>query len=509
MMEPGSRRPNLTIWLSLTLMLLAGVVVRAGHWHPGSGSDDSRYMNFAATIARGETLVKLDHAAVRLAFEGYLAAGMRLFGINTTVCALMGLVTFLGIGVLLFLVTASLSSDRPALLAVFLYLFLPIDIINSTAVVPDPLMAMLALAASLFYLKAVGETDRRRRFPLALASGLFLGLAASAKEPALFVGIALAIHLIATVRDKRAWLVILSAMALGAACVLLLELVGFWCWTSDPLYRFHALAEVYGREGWWDNRLNARNAAMYLILGSDSWDAFGIHFHVFFLALLAGWNRGARAMTFPLLWCGVLAIYLSVGSTSLTRYVLVPQHARYFLPVMVMGCALAGIGLWELGQMVKPTRTTLAAAATVFVLLSLWAARRQTPPGIVPVVEAMASRNAKGEPLPFVSESFVRRQALEHRRVAEKFPTIGDEDVVVDRITEQQLVDRGLLVPYVAGYRERGDIEERLENRFSSRLVAHEVLGPSWPPYDRWLGTGPAQRPVGWVWRLEAVSGER
>jgi hypothetical protein len=54
------------------------------------------------------------------------------------------------------------------------------------------------------------------------------------------------------------------------------------------------------------------------------------------------------------------------------------------------------------------------------------------------------------------------------------------------------------------GFRPADELEKLLEANHPSRFKVEEVYGPNWPPYNRWLGTGPAQRPVGKIWWFKA-----
>ena len=121
---------------------------------PGIASDDSDYMNNAAQLAVGKPPLAANQHSVRLGYEVFLAAGMRIFGQNTKVCQALGLGVFAVTALLLFLLAGMLSGARTAMLAVFLYVFLPLDMLLSTNALPDGVMTLLALAASLLYLQA-------------------------------------------------------------------------------------------------------------------------------------------------------------------------------------------------------------------------------------------------------------------------------------------------------------------------------------------------------------------
>ena len=154
-MKPLAARISKRHLCFLSLLILGGICLRIAHWYPGYASDDANYMNNAAELLKGESpFVKNNHTA-RLGYQLFLAGGMRTFGVSTTVSQALGLGVFVGTAILLFYFTVALGGTNAGLMASFLYTVLPIDIVASTVVLPDPLMAMMAMAGSILYLKAV------------------------------------------------------------------------------------------------------------------------------------------------------------------------------------------------------------------------------------------------------------------------------------------------------------------------------------------------------------------
>jgi hypothetical protein len=502
--------------IALIALLALGILIRVGHWHPGTGADDTRYMNYAAMLARGERMppFQYDTAAVRLAYEIALAAPMWLFGATTTVCSLTSLAVFAATAVLLFQLTGRLAGTAAALTAVFLYDLLPLDITLSTQVLPDPLMTALVLAAGLLYFRLADATDRQARRGWALATGVVLGLAVSVKEPACWAGPVFAIHLANRRPGLRAWLAALGMMVLGGLLVLGVEVALFWLWTGDPLYRFRAVAEGMKRiePSQTLSAFSLREAAFYLIAASNARDAFGIHFYLVTVAVLLGLNRRNRALEFPLVWCLVFGLFLSVGSLSLRQYIMPPHRPRYFLPVAVMGCSIAAMELVEVCRRLEIQRWVVAAGAVLLAALSFRAALVDEPSGMVPTAETLArldwgqdsnNRESSIEPeKTLLLKSFVERQALERRRGLEGFAVVDDR--MVERwhpeFTEL-LKRRRLVVPVFQGYEGPGELGASLEIAATRHMVERKQLyGPAWPPYLRWLGIGRRSRVIAHLW---------
>jgi hypothetical protein len=380
-------------------------------------------------------------------------------------------------------------------------------------------MTLLALASILVYLHAKAQTGSYRQFVLAFSSGLLLGLATSAKEPAAFLGIGFAIHVVTTEAKVSRWICVLTGITLGAAVVLAAEAIGFLFWTGDALFRFHVSSQTFGPVGWWKNSFSLRECASYVLECFDSMGAFGIHGILLLGGSLLAINRRSGASALPLIACAILATYLSIGSGSLTQYVLIPHQPRYFHVVMVIGCGLMGIELYEMGRSLKLKTVVAVAAAAAIAVVSLWAAKEQEWRGTVPVAKWLADpANQLRDAELFLLESFAPRQALELRAAAQRFQTIpvrasqsssGAFTVHIDPESIDSLpAGSGIVVDRFKWITPLG--EENFE-QFEVELLQYrghsfreeKIFGPSWPPYKRWIGVGEQQNMIGRIWWLE------
>lgn len=487
--------------LVLALLLLVGALLRVAHWGPGEASDDSNYMNYAARMLQGEAPPHNMHS-VRFGYVFFLAAGMRLFGTTTSVCQALGIGVFIATALLLFDITRRLSAAREGLLAVLLFVLLPLDVVRSTCALPDGLMTLLVLGASLLYLLAKTQVTSTRQLGLGIGAGLALGWAASVKEPAVIAGLAFAFDLLATTRDRRG-LSILFGIALGGVAVLGLESLGFLAWTGDALFRIQHTSDYIGAGGPQPlkNPFSASAATYYLRLGSDSWSEFGLHGYLLFLGALLAINRRSKSTVFPLVFCGVLAAYLSVGSMSLSRYVQIWQQPRYFHVVLVMGCVYAAIELLALGRHLKLKPYVVTAAGLGFVAISLWAAKQTDWRGTVPVAKWLGELHESRKADFVVLEDFARMQALEHRQVVAAWPMLPDDEALSPEIIAARLAGRGLVVDQFAFDREDlRDVEVTLTRAPEGTFRHEEIRGDSWPPYKRWIGIGEQENVIGRIW---------
>ncbi|MDZ7620404.1 MAG: glycosyltransferase family 39 protein [Patescibacteria group bacterium] len=473
-------------------------------------------------MARGEPPLVANNHTVRFAYQVVLAAGMRLFGFRTEVCQGLGIGLFVATSLVLFLLVRRLSGSGQGLLAVAFYAVLPLDMTVSTCVLPDTLMTFLVLASCLLYLHTMAQADSARQFLMAVATGLVLGLATSAKEPAAFVGIGFAVHCVSTMKEVRRWFIVLGGIVLGAMALLVLESVGFWLWTGDPLFRLHITEATFGSEGWWKNTVSVGACAFYLSHGMDSFGEFGIHGYLVLVGALLAINRRSVAAAMPLLVCAVLTVYMSIGSGSLTHYVLIPHQPRYFHVVMVMGCAVMGIEFFSMAGALTIGRVAKVAAAVVLVAVSLLAAKEKPWRGTVPLAEWLGGRDKSSAGALVLLETFGPGQALEHREAMLGLPTIPVRLVetspgcfnshIVPGSIDTLPADCGIVVDrsyWVTppGQEDLQPFEQELAQYPGRSFREEKVYGPSWPPYKRWLGIGAQQNMIGRIWWVEPDHG--
>jgi hypothetical protein len=487
----------------LIALLAIGVLLRIAHWDHGFASDDSNYMNYAAQMLQGEIPPRNIHS-VRLGYVSFLAAGMGLSSASTIACQSLGIFVFIGTAILLFITTRRLSGASEGLLAVFLFVWFPLDIARSTSVFPDTLMTLLVLAASLLYLHAKTQLTDARQFLLASAAGFVLGSAVSVKEPAVIAGLAFAVDLLATTRDRRA-IVLMAGMAVGGAAALSLEVLGFLAWTEDPLFRTQTVLTHVASDGSrrWTNPFSLYAATYYLRLGANSLGEFGIHCYLLLVGALLAANRRSRSVAFPLILCGVLAAYYSVGSMSLSRYVQMWHAPRYFHVVVVIGCVFTAVELCALVRRQNLKPYVAVAAGVVFAGICLQAAKEIDWRGSVPVAKWLGELDENRKAELVILEDFARRQALENRQAVAGFPTIPNDATRSPSVVAGRLAGRGLVVDrFEFG---RGDLQEMEMALTADSQVAfryEEIRGDSWPPYKRWIGVGEQESVLGRIWWL-------
>ena len=300
------------------------------------------------------------------------------------------------------------------------------------------------------------------------------------------------------------WIVV-EALFMCAA-----EMAGFYSWTGNPFFRFSATSTIYGPTGSFANPFTFREAVAYVCDASNSLGDLGIYGYLLFIAVLMALNRRSVKTVFPLVVCAVLAVYLSVGSASLTHYLIVPHQPRYLHLVMVMGCTLVAIEFCETAGFFDIKRTVLLLAGAAFAVVSLLAAKESVWRGTVPAARWLAGFDAATREKLALLESLVDREPLECRKTAMEFAVIADCENGEERQFLSESIDKislghGLVVDrfkWVArpGQEDYENLELSLLRSTHPFFREERIYGPGWPPYRAWFGFGEQKRMIGRIW---------
>ena len=221
---------------------------------------------------------------------------------------------------------------------------------------------------------------------MAIGSGLLLGAATSVKEPAAFVGIAFAIDLLITGREKRPW-IIMFWIVVGALFMCAAEMAGFYSWTGNPFFRFSATSTIYGPTGSFANPFTFREAVAYVCDASNSLGDLGIYGYLLFIAVLMALNRRSVKTVFPLVVCrGTGSVSFggkrepySLLDCSASTAILASGYGHGLRLVAIEFCETAGF--------FDIKRTVLLLAGAAFAVVSLLAAKESVWRGTVPAAK--------------------------------------------------------------------------------------------------------------------------
>jgi len=270
---------------------------------------------------------------------------------------------------------------RRTWLPIALFGLVPMNVILASVPLAEPSAALLAWLGILLCAPALLDHDQPRAPTRCLAGGLLMAMSYSAKEPAaILIPSLLLFVLVNHGRSRWAWkraALILVGPALWVGGETLL----FWHFTGDPLYHAHTLAAA--ERGYGPPNLQgsftrlAVYACDYVRWLADPRSDYGPPGPLLLggLVLLVCRPRGPAAR---LLLCLVLPglLYLSVGSSSLTRFDPLQHQSRHLLPILPGMALAAGLAVERfLGHRPSWNRG-LVVATTGFTLVSLVAPNR-------------------------------------------------------------------------------------------------------------------------------------
>jgi hypothetical protein len=291
------------------------------------GSDDLGYSGYAQLIAEGRYVPEYHHFATRYGLILPVGLIYALVGINEwSTIALPLLASSLSV-VLLALIGTRLFGLRVGLIAGLLYATFPIELRYATVLVPEPLAEFYVLLAVLVHVR----TENRAPVALGALAGACLGIAYLTKEPALFVVPALFID----AALRRRWRQALG-IAVGLGAIIACEHTYYLVTSGDVLFRFHALT-LHNKISTPDPSRGVALDLAYRLFKSYPRmmlvpnEHFGLHSLVTLIlsAVAFWWFRKDRRTYFLLIWASLPWLYLDFGSSSFTRYILIPDAPRY------------------------------------------------------------------------------------------------------------------------------------------------------------------------------------
>lgn len=353
----------IALWLVARLYLYGGI----------AASDPLEYLAWAQRIATGEFELATHHYSTRFAVTAPIALCFRRFGVSVASATLWPLACSFVTLLLLFRLGKRYGDDATGLLAAAAFALLPLDIVESTNVLPDPILTTFATLSVCCFLRGFDDDLRPGRGRLwLLAAGVFLWLAYSAK----IVGALLALVFFFHALTDRRRLLRLGWVALGTLLLLLPELFWYHRATGNWLLPVAAIGEVHEKSV----GVKAANADLgYRLLKEYANEVLRPNEHFGWLglplvaaALLLLPQVGRLRMLY--LWMGALFAYLNFGSSSFSRFVAIPANTRYLQPVVIPALvllALAARQMWLAAGRWRLVRGGLALTGLLLAASSL------------------------------------------------------------------------------------------------------------------------------------------
>ncbi len=346
--DVGGRVP----WGALSVVVAAWALLRFLFGAGLSASDPLEYVELARRIADGSFTLEAHHYSTRFAVTAPVALLIRCFGVTEPAVLAWPLLCSLGTLLLLFVLGRRHGGACVGLLAAALWAVLPLDIAESTNLLPDPILAFFCTLAVVAYERGMGEFDVRRARPWLLLAGVAIWGAYSAKIAGALIAPLLAIHAATLGRRglRLAW------TATGTLFLLVPELAWYQHAAGDWLLPLHGIAEVHEKSV---GVAAANKDLAYRLLKEYANETLrpNEHFGLLGAPLLlaaAATVRDFGRLRLLFLWGGGLFAYFNFGSSSLDRFVAIPANTRYLHPVVVPGLLLAALAIV---RMVDATRT--------------------------------------------------------------------------------------------------------------------------------------------------------
>src|SRR5512143_3942254 len=197
-------------WPLLVLVFVAGAL-RAVFFIGLLGSEHTAYALNAIAIRRGAFVFGEDMTSMRLALNMVAAGSCGLLGVSEWALALPAFVASLVTLLVVYAIAWLIGGRVAAVLTGVLCAFAPLNILNSSSLLPEVPMALCSASSILLFLLGHRVASTRAAVPLCLISGVALGGGYLFKEPAalLTVVFAVAAALAWHRGDRRAWLYLL------------------------------------------------------------------------------------------------------------------------------------------------------------------------------------------------------------------------------------------------------------------------------------------------------------
>lgn len=331
-------RPEAVPWWGWLAVLALALALRLYASPTTYYPDEAVYIQHAWNLAHGELQLGDDSWYIhRLpvyvpAAAFYLVAGV---GKATTVAwpFLLSLVQLL----LLMAVAHVAGGRRLGLLAGLLLAMLPVDILESTHLMPDVVMGTLMSITALLWWLSGHTSGGRGRGALLFLAGASLGLATLARPYALVLGVSLLIGQLLA-RRRVGELVLVAA---GGALVLASYLAVYQLAVGDALYRVEVVSQAYSS----GKLAEPARFLAYPKMVAHPLGPLGLHGLALLAVVAPLLVRPTRPVLLLLAWSLPVALLLQFGSMSLERYEPILKRARFLTPLGAPLCFLLAMGL--------------------------------------------------------------------------------------------------------------------------------------------------------------------
>ncbi|MEK7747732.1 MAG: glycosyltransferase family 39 protein [Nitrospirota bacterium] len=317
--------------LSLTVLLAA--LIRLIFVMPLGTNDELSYAHTAMRIMNGTPWISPHHFALRTGIIVPASFFMWVFGVSKVALFLWPFLCSIASVVLIFFCANKYFRDEnTALLASLLYAFVPLSVIVSTTLTPEPVLEFFSLVSFLFYLIAkenAGESGLVKRYGAFVLCGISIGFGYLAKEPMILIlGVFGIFGLIDSWQAKRI-LWEYTLIVFGFAVIFAGEQIFYFVHTDIWFYRLTAVgSDVKTMLKHVELERNVSLPNQYIRHMFFAIHQTGLFFYVFVVSVVYLFlNHKMSLRLFA--WFLVPYLYLQFGSGSLTEYLPLPKLAKY------------------------------------------------------------------------------------------------------------------------------------------------------------------------------------
>jgi len=222
------------------LIFAVAILLRIGLSSGIEGSDDVVYLTQAYKIATGEYEIPIYIAHLRIATIFPIALIFKIFGPNSFTIYLWSLIASLINIIIIYKISHLLFDEKTAILSAICAVFYPLDIHMAGQALVETSLALMLSVSVLFYLKGFKSKDPNKSSTYNIICGIFIGLAALNKHPAIFIILFFVIHIII---NKHSFFNLFYIL-LGGFMIFLIENIYWYFISGDPLFLYHMYLEV-------------------------------------------------------------------------------------------------------------------------------------------------------------------------------------------------------------------------------------------------------------------------
>ena len=327
--------------LALRVFFFTGVI----------SSDSLFYSEFANNIAKNEPFIS-NHLSLRLGIVYPVSWLYSILGVNEFSSNIIPLIFSLASIILIYKFGKLFFSEKTGLFAALLLSIFPLDVVFGTTLMGDIPSAFFVALSVYWFLRSERASKKSSAGLLCFFSGLSLGAAYLIREMSVLIGLFYIVYALYNKKMRLRYFLV----ALGFVLILSIELLYFLKAAGNPFYRYSVVSSN------WANiileaPLYSRGEFPFLLLHYPKILAtsnfLGLFYPLIFLAIFYCIIYRRKETYSMLFWFVSLLLYISFGSTSITRYVLFPPDPRLLSIITFPGILLLSYFLAQKEDLIK------------------------------------------------------------------------------------------------------------------------------------------------------------